>query len=766
MRCKSVSGLLISLIVACFLSGYVLDLFLHVNPVYLHLQLKSDFSQTLYLFTSKNGQFSRTPDTHVDIKKSTQWQDVRMAIPINRARHLQLGLRNTEETLYFGEIKLNGHPLDLMEAYAYHTRNIRSCNPLENGTVACRVGGNQGFITFSPKQLAVAVPAIPKWLPFLCFALCWVVCLLLYKKYARILFLRLQTGYPTWVISLLFIGLVCVYYAMRWQAFLPRINAVFITVGWTEFLLFAQEQAGVIAVLLGLACLTFRFKNKYLKGIVLACGLVLILLEGLDSALLYLLNARFAPEQIGVFGPDIFYTAGPFIKSYFISRGGVYFWGLVIGWSTLGIYAWKHPLNINLRKVVCVFAAVGFLWYLLPSALSPAEKLQLRDWPRLTLHKVHAPKNKGQSIADFELTYQCKDGLNSQQNIVLVLVESLSSYMSQYFSDGKTENWTPHLDQLARRYTPFTNYRTTNPDTTQALFSILTGFPAIHYYAENNLYREPKFYHRTLPKIFHQAGYHTAFFTSASFVYSKDYILERIGFDEVSNDTDPFYKDKKRFIFHSVSDDVLYERATKWMQDYQQPNPYLLVLETTTSHAPFIDPQSGEESLEKAIRYADKALGNFIADLEQKHLLDNTLLILTSDHRVTKQPLTEQQLRIFGEKAEASIPFIVIGSPLTGKQNTPATHIDLIPSLSYVTLSKACFHPYQHNLFAPKETRTSCTLFQSFAEKNTVAVQCQDQPAKLCLTEDNDFICKGKLPEQTTQNLLSFINWIRDNNRY
>ena len=762
MRLKFLGALLVSSVVAWLLSGYILS---HLNPVYLYMQVKSQPPQVLSLVSSKDEQFHRISRKSVLVDKLNDWQTVRLPITVHRATHLRLEFRYPETTTYFRDIQLNGQPLDLLQAYQYQTRDIIWCNQLQSGEISCLSADNRGYITFPPQQLASVIPAVPWWKQILCFAICFLCCLLVYKRYSTPIFSLLQKQYPTWIIAALFLLLVYAYYAMRTQAFLPRLHAVFFTVSWRDLLFLFQEQAWAPALLLACACAAFVLKQKHLKVCVLFLGFVLLLLESTDCAILHLFNARFSPEQISIFGPDFFTTAGPFIKSYFTSTAGIYNILLIVIWFWLSIFAWRYSLPVNLKKVISVFAVMGFIWYLVPSALTPAEKLQLRDWPRLSLPRVLPSKINGQAVSDFDLTYKCQNGLNSQQNIIIILVESLSSYMSDYFSGGKAENWTPQLDKLARQYVSFTDFRATNPDTTQALFSIFTGFPAIHYYAEGNLYREPKFYRRTLPKAFHQAGYHTAFFTSASFAFSKDHILERVGFDEISTDTDPFYNGKKRFAFHSVADDVLYARAQQWVADYKQSNPYLLVLETTTSHSPYIHPASGQESLEKTIRYVDKALGDFIENLSNKKLLDNTLVVITSDHRAML-PVNNQETRIFGSKAESSIPFVLIGSPLKGKQIAPSTHIDLWPSLEYLALPQACFHPYQANIFASGTVRNSCTLFQSFFEKDAVLLQCQDQFAQLCLTKDNDFICKGELPQDTTENLLSFTNWIRDNNRY
>ena len=762
MRFKWICGLLFSAVVAWLLSGCIVS---YLNPVYVRIQAKGKLPQELVLISSKDGQFRHTSRQSIYVNKSNEWKDVRIRVAAHQAGHLRLEFQYPKTGTFFREIQLNGHPLNLLDAYQYQARDIFLCEPKEDEEISCISGGNQGYITFPPQQLARVIPTIPLWKKLLCFALCFMVCLWVYKQYAHRLFFILQKKYPAWLLVLLFSLLVYLYYMMRIYAFLPRLEAIFFNVSWTDLLFLFQEQVWAPALLLACGWGAFVVKNRYCKGLLLFVGCVVLLLESIDCALLYLFNARFSPEQISVFGPDIFATAGPFIKSYLSAAAGIYNILLIIIWGGVGVSSWRYVLPVTLKKVILVFAVMGFVWYLMPSALTPSEKLQLRDWPRLSLRRVYAPKNNGLVAADFTLTYSCQEGLNSQQNIIIILMESLSSYMSDYFSAGQSENWTPQLDKLARQYAAFTNYRTTNPDTTQALFSILTGFPAIHYYAETNLYREPKFYHRAFPSVFHQAGYYTAFFTSAMFAYGKDDILQRVNLDEISTHTDPFYTGKKRFVFDAVSDDVLYARAEKWIEEYTQKRPYLLLLETTTSHGPFIDPVSGEESLEKTIRYADKALGDFIAALTSKNLLHNTLVVITSDHRVTL-PLDEQQTRIFGQSAEARVPLVIIGSLLEGKQTQPATHIDLGPSLEYLTLPQACFHPYQHNIFSPETIRKSCTLFQSFITKDTVDVECQNQFAQLCLTQDNDFICQGKLETDTTKHLLSFTNWIRDNNRY
>ena len=763
---KFILKVLICGIVSWFVSGWLLISFSYLHPVYFNAEIYNENQQTLF-FTPSDLHFPSL----IKIQRQTtllpdKWQKVSIPIPRHWASRLHLGFAHPRGTTIFRKVTLHEQPFDLASASHYQMRNVRSCDRDENsGEVSCRVAGERAVITLPPKTVQALFPALWPW-RVIFFIFSFLICLILYKRYQRPIFLFLQKYYPNWLIGILFLLVIYSYCAMRWYTFSARLEAVFFMPSWPQFFLLLQEHAWMLAVFFGTAALAFTLRQKWLKGLLILGSFILLFAEIIDGALLQLLNIRFIPEQIRHYAIDTLLSIGPFVKSYLASPTATYTLILLGSWTVICIYAWKFQIHKQIKYVLYTLAIFGLIWYLLPVAMTPAERMQMQDLPRFWLRsKLPIKGTSPLTATDFHLNYQCQDGLNSRQHIIIILIESLSSYMSEYFSNGKLENWTPQLDQLARRYTAFTNYRTTNPDTTQALFSIFTGIPAVHFYAENNLYREPKFYYRTLAKTFHQAGYHTAFFTSASWVYSKDEILKRAGFDEISKDTDPFYDAKKRFVFHSVSDDVLYANAEQWMENYKLSNPYLLVLETTTTHNPFIDPKTGEESLENSIRYADQALGDFIKQLKDKNLLDNTLVVITSDHRAML-PLTAEQSRVFGKTAEASIPFVIIGSPLKTDQHGVFSHTDLAPSLEYLTLPQACWHDFQQNMFAAQTQRTSCTIFCSLIHRHQLQIDCQGQYAQINMYPHFNRLAGGTISPGQKDSLLGFINWIRDNNRY
>jgi len=762
--------LLICATVCWFVSGWLFIGLSYLTPVYFQAETYSKHRQVLFFSPISEIRFPIPIIIHKkSVLLSDRWQKISIALPRHWLSQLRLGFENNRGIITFRKVSLNGQPFDLLNAFHYQTRNVRSCDfSQEISEISCRIAGERAYITFPPYQTEkVAHLTAFKWSRGILFVLCLLLSVFLYKKYGPYLRQLLSYNHTNWIVWVLLSCLLLSYAAMRWYAFAARLDSVFWSASWKHFFILLQEYVWVPALLFIIAAYGFKSSNKILKGLLFIGGFGLIFTEIIDCALLYLLNARFLPQQISEYGMDTLFSMGPFIKSYFRSTAGMHTLLLLFSWAVLCVFMWQFRVGKRTRQVCYALAALGLIWCLLPTYLTPTQKTQLYNLPRLWLQNRKSSTGLAQlPTVDFHLTYQCQDGLNSRQNIIIILLESFSSYMSDYFSDGKAENWTPRLDKLAKQYNSLKNYRTTGPDTTQSLFSIFTGIPAIYFFKESNLYREPKFYQHTLAKTFHHAGYYTAFFTSASWVYSKDYILKNAGFDKISKDTDPFYHSKKRFVFNSVSDDVLYDHAEDWLTNYPRKEPYLLVLETTTTHNPFINPRTGEESLEDSVRYADEALGNFIEHLKERKLLDNTIVVITSDHRIMQLPPTEEQLRIFGPETEARIPFVIIGAPTMPNTSVPATHMDLAPSLEYATLPQACFHPYQYNLFTANKTRSSCTLFLSFVEKHKVLVNCQDQRAEVHLSSKSNDLVQTQISPQQQDSILSFINWIRDNNRY
>jgi len=759
--------ILLSALLAGCLSGWMISGLSHLKKIPLTLQVKAEHPYPLSVVSARRGSFQNPYVQNEFLTVSEQWRPIEFAIAWNQAEHIRFAFDNPRGTLQFKEVMLNGHPLSLTQDIYSQSRNIRDFTQEDADTVSFRLAGERAYFTVPPEQIFPLInrTALQLWHLFF-FILSFMGIGWLYYRYDKQITLFWRKTYPGNIICVWIFLFLYTYTHLLWFSFSEQMHLVFDIPGWLELALQVQAHAWIIALfLLGLAGLFF-LRSKCLKILLWLCGTALLLTECIDCVLVQLLNARFSPEQLHDFAPDSWAGIQPFVQSFFSSPAGYYMLGMFAVWLILLVCACLLCPGRRLSKSLFFFGMIALVWYLIPVSVQPKQRQLLYDWPRVYIGLTRAKHNQTDNnrLPPFELTYQCQPGLASRQNVLVILVESLSSYMSAYFSDGKAENWTPQLDKLASQHVSFTNHRATNYTTTQSLFSIFTGIPLLHYRRDVPFFKDTKFYRRSLPYLFRIEGYHTALLSSASLVYSKDQILQRAGFNEISTDTDPFYQGKKRFVFNSVTDDVLYARAEKWIEDYSLKKPYLLFVETTTSHAPFIDPVSGDESLEKTIRYADQALGDFIAHLTEKKLLDNTLVVITGDHRVM-WPMEDIQPKLYGNMAEARVPFVLMGSTLEQDVNMVTTHTDLGSSLAYLALSKACFNPYQQNMFIPAETRNSCTFFQSLIFKNQVFVECKKNFAKLCLHKKNTALCEGNLSFREQADVFPFVLWIRDNNR-
>lgn len=743
----------------------------HCERIYIDLDFRAEEGS----FTTAHLLFAPNPDADALSRVSPSvaegengWKKLHFSLPSHRARYIRLGFSSAADTVFLKNIFIDGKTFNPVLLNDEEKRNVRTFDslPEEDGAVSVRISGKGAYVVLPDGYVSPAREASQGgrlWF----YGVWLLLTLILWTGYDKLGgALRYGWGklYPFGLIYGMLAGFFVCYGCMKWYAFSLRILRGYFEGTFADFLtLFQMDGLVVAAFAAGFVFLFGKTRAKMSKSVVFVLLGAVLIVQITDAALVRLLNARFAFGQIADAGPGIL-SAWPMAVSFFRSSAGICASGAFFLYAALGCFSLRHTLSFQARKVLGIYAAFNFIFYfVIPYILPADERETFKDWPRSAAASWLPAAGKSYSpAAAFRPEYTCQKGLDGRQNIIIVLVESLSSYMSGHFSGLNAH--TPQTDRLARENLAFTNHRAAGHNTVQGVFNLVTGFPVVYFLTETSVFTDPRFYGRSLPKTFHQAGYHTAFFTSASYVYAKDEILKRAGFDEISNDRDPFYKNKKRFVFHSVSDDVLYARAEKWLQNPPRA-PYLLVLETTTSHSPYTDPVSLEESFPRALRFADKELGKFISFLKEDGFFKNGLVVITGDHRVML-PMEPEQTALWGASAEERVPLVVIGTGLKGQVSARTAHTDLAPSLAYLALPEACFQAHQQNLFVLQEPRRSCTMFQSYVFSKQVWAECGDSSGVIMLDEGG-LNTLTALPDARRQaELEAFITWLRDGNRY
>ncbi|WP_322993509.1 LTA synthase family protein [Limnohabitans sp.] len=327
---------------------------------------------------------------------------------------------------------------------------------------------------------------------------------------------------------------------------------------------------------------------------------------------------------------------------------------------------------------------------------------------------------------------QCSQGMGKSPNLILLVVESLSSFHSQAL--GKMHNWTPQLDHWLQRGLSAKNFHANGITTEDGLVALLTGLAPIPRPQAGNMFTQYAQVPNSIPQHLGKAGYSTAFLTTGNLSFmGKQAWLRGIGFQEIEGHEHPFYDGMPRFHFDAATDEALYARAIQWMGG-RSASPYFLTLETVSTHQPFKHPVTGEKSLESVVRYADVAMGEFISKLSSSGFFENGYLIVTGDHR-SMVPTSAKEANYFGDRAYAKIPLLILGPGLSGQQTVGNfSQTDVFPTLMHLTdKGPSCAAKGQGNIWPGASREPDCLLTRRPYDLDLVVAQCGDQnhPIKL-----------------------------------
>lgn len=221
-------------------------------------------------------------------------------------------------------------------------------------------------------------------------------------------------------------------------------------------------------------------------------------------------------------------------------------------------------------------------------------------------------------------------------NFLFVILESTRTDLFTAYT-GKP-SLTPFLDELATKSLVVDNAYTTVSHTTKALVGILCGTKAVP--TMQNVEAKPGGLPvKCLPNLLREAGYSSGFFQAAgNFEYRRD-LVSNIGFDHA------FIPDPKqgaefaRVGYLGWEERVMRGPALEWMA--QVKKPFLATLLTLSTHHPYESAGSGRAPKEHAARrayydravgYVDNELRQLFQQLEQRGILDNTIVFILGDH--------------------------------------------------------------------------------------------------------------------------------------
>lgn len=241
------------------------------------------------------------------------------------------------------------------------------------------------------------------------------------------------------------------------------------------------------------------------------------------------------------------------------------------------------------------------------------------------------------------------------ENIVLLNIDGCR--LDRYYEAG-----LPFLTSLEKESTYFpegieTVYRAlTNP----AFASILTGaIPKSHGIVNNNLGQEIQI--EALPDVVKAKLYGS--------MHIKHFSKPQWDTKIVSLPTHSIYK-SDQLMFSWLQDDLLSPDGTR-----------LFIADI--SETDFLGHAYGSESRQylEALKRADQRIGAFFQWMNKHNLLNNTAVIICSDHGIKR---IDHSYLLFN--AEKYVPFMITGKPI--KKNNPlkfrASIMDIAPTISYL----------------------------------------------------------------------------------
>ncbi|MDC1142009.1 sulfatase [Planctomycetota bacterium] len=241
---------------------------------------------------------------------------------------------------------------------------------------------------------------------------------------------------------------------------------------------------------------------------------------------------------------------------------------------------------------------------------------------------VEAPGNNSEGSGTSE------ESTSTPRHLVVISIDTLrADYLGCY---GKAEANTPNMDALAKDGVVFEQHFSSYPLTLPAHLTQLTGVSSLGHRVRDNLFHRLPQGLTTLPESLKEHGFRTGAFVSAHTMKSGSG-LER-GFDIYDDEGVRKLEPGKLTVSERKADATL-KTAADWIASTGGDRAFAYI-HLFDPHAPY-QPQSvagttmqnsDAERYAGEISYVDQQIGVFLDRLRKIEMLEDTLVVITSDH--------------------------------------------------------------------------------------------------------------------------------------
>ncbi len=275
---------------------------------------------------------------------------------------------------------------------------------------------------------------------------------------------------------------------------------------------------------------------------------------------------------------------------------------------------------------------------------------------------------------------------DARPDIVVITVDTLrADHLGCY---GFEPARTPQIDGLASQGVLVEHAIAPTPITLPSHASIFTGlYPPAHGVRDNGRYRLPEEV-TTLAERLKAEGYQTQAFVS-SMVLHRRFNLDQ-GFDGYDDELHA-EGDAKMFHFQERSGERTMDRVLRWLNELPEPGsrpPFFLWVHLFDPHQPYEPPAEDARRAptlyDGEIASVDRQIGRFVAAMKRKGMLDETILVFTSDHGESLGQHREATHALFIYEATVHVPLVFRYPrrlPTGRRYDASASSVDVMPTV-------------------------------------------------------------------------------------
>ena len=285
-------------------------------------------------------------------------------------------------------------------------------------------------------------------------------------------------------------------------------------------------------------------------------------------------------------------------------------------------------------------------------------------------------------------------GMFEGKNVIFIMCETCEEYA---YSREYTPNYFRLYDQSIY-FSEFFSAAKSNY-TYDAEFKSLTSM--MYFLSDNYMYTYGEnTFQNAIPYILKDNGYSTnSFHDFTKTFFNREQMHPQLGFENYYGREDMVFSETEFW----PKDSEMFESMKDLMVPIQD-NPFFTFIITVTSHGPYgeyrdeldeyyqillNDPNYMEAEQEYLTLLAaqmdfDKGLGILLDDLEEKELMDDTLIVLYSDHKNYSSPeITDKYSTNAVDELDVNrVPMLIYGKGLTPEvSETLSSHYDITPTV-------------------------------------------------------------------------------------